>query len=121
MPFFKKADPKVKVIISNGTPIQFEAISNQVGIYPPEGKGMSETLANEFRLCIKGERGGIEEITQQEHANLIELKKKSGPLKPLWREELSSRNFPSIGIPAKGHRPAPPVATANKAAPPPVG
>lgn len=120
MPFFKKVDPKQKVLISTGQYVQFEAVEHRLGIYPPEGKGMSEALANEFRLCIRQERGGITEITQQEYSSLLEQKKKNGPLRPLWREELSSQTFPKLAAVPSQKRSSPPVAGV-KPAPPPVG
>lgn len=92
MRYFKKLSPKIKVLLSNGQWLAFENVDNNWGIYPPEGKGISEMLGNEIRACIAAGRGGITEITPKEYQELVQ-KKNNGPLPKRWREEMAKPNM----------------------------
>lgn len=91
MPYFKKYDPRIKVVISTGESVPFEAVTWEIGVYPPAGKGISEWLAGELRRCIANGVGGMEEITAQEYDDLIK-KKQTDPdgLARPSREELQA-------------------------------
>lgn len=93
MAYFKKiTNPDQKLFISTGQAFQFERIDVSTGIYPHDGQGISPGLAEEIRILIREQRGGIEEITAAEYRALVQ-KKKSGSSKPFWREELSKEMF----------------------------
>lgn len=98
--WFKKIDARIKVQISTGDAVQFEAVSWDIGVYPPEGKGISEWLANELRICIARGVGGITEISREEYLALQE-KKKTDPdgLQRPWREEFKIKSQPSQSSP----------------------
>ena len=89
MRYFKKIDPRIKVMLSGGHWCQFDDCGNNTGIHPREGQGYNEWTANELALCIQKQIGGITEITKEEYDALIEAKKKasSQPSPPRWREE----------------------------------
>lgn len=88
MKYFKKANPDQKVFVSTGEWVKFEPVSHDLGVYPPEGKGISEWLIGELRACIARSVGGMTEITLEEYNDLL-AKKKAEPdgLLPPWREE----------------------------------
>lgn len=104
MAYFRNHDPRVKVFISTGEWVQFEAATWDIGIYPPEGKGISEWLAGELRQCIARGVGGVTEITVQEYEELIKKKQTDpdGLVRPSREEleanfKLNKRVLPSIG------------------------
>lgn len=78
MRYFKKLDPRVKVMLSTGDQVQFEAVTWDVGVYPPEGRGISDWMGNELGTAIVQGRGGMEEITRDEYVALLD-KKKTNP------------------------------------------
>lgn len=85
--YFKKEQPKQSVYLSNGAPLKFEPIDQVWGIYPPEGKGISEWMRDELRAAIARRVGAITEISAKEYTSLIDLKKKQ-PSQKVWREEI---------------------------------
>lgn len=99
MAYFRKEDPRVSLVLMDGSPILFEAVSWDIGVYPPEGRGISENLANQIRLCIANQRGAITEISQQEYQGLIDAKKNSPErMKRPEREELKKTHRPEGNI-----------------------
>lgn len=88
MRYFKKVDPRIKVGLENGAYVQFEAVTWETGVYPPEGKGISEWLGDQLAQCIDRGVGGITEIQQAEYLQLLELKKnpslQSRPTREVW-------------------------------------
>lgn len=88
MKYFRKVDPRIKVVISTGEGVKFEAVSWDVGVYPPEGIGISEFLKNELLTAMAQGRGGMTEITFEEYTALLDKKKTEpdGLLRPS-REE----------------------------------
>lgn len=78
MRYFKKMDPRVKVMLSTGDQVQFEAVTWDTGVYPHEGKGISDWMGNELATAIAQGRGGMEEINRDEYVELLE-KKKTNP------------------------------------------
>lgn len=91
--YFKKSAPAVKVILSTGESLQFEAVSYEEGVYPrAEDQGISERLINELRNCIARGVGGITEISRDEFLELLK-KKQTDPdgLQRPWREEFKPR------------------------------
>lgn len=99
MKFFKKVNPRQALYMSDGAPLQFEDIDRDTGIYPPEGKGMSEAVQKQIEACIAGQRGGVSEIPETEYRELIQ-KKKSTPSRKTWREEWSLGSLPdTVGLP----------------------
>jgi len=101
--FFKKSSPKTKVLLSNGAWLEFENVDHEWGIYPPEGKGISEWMATELRSCISAGRGGLVEIGQAEYLSLIQ-KKKSASSTPRWREELGKSTMLQTAIQSRSAR-----------------
>lgn len=88
MKYYRKVDPNIRVVISTGESVKFEAVSWDTGVYPHEGKGISDWLINELQTAIAQGRGGMTEITFEEYSALL-AKKKAEPdgLSRPWREE----------------------------------
>jgi hypothetical protein len=89
MRYFRKANPKVSVLLSNGTYAQFEKVDHQTAIMAT----VHPFLLAEFEACIQNNRAGIVEIDAEEYARLKDLKKNGGTSKPLWREELTNQEM----------------------------
>lgn len=83
MNLYKKAVPKVPLLLSNGISVRFENIDHEVGIFGTEDEG----LIREIEGCIARHTGGVEKITAEEY-EALKTKKKIA-LKPRWREEFS--------------------------------
>lgn len=91
--YFRKVSPQIKVMISTGEQVQFEAVSHEEGVYPRgEDKGISEFLINELRTCIARGVGGITEIGRDEFLELLK-KKQTDPdgMQAPWREEFKPK------------------------------
>lgn len=93
MAYFKKLDARVRVQISTGDSVQFEAVSWNLAVYPHEGRGISDFLANELRICIARGVGGMTEISLEEY-NSLQEKKKTDPdgMQRPWREEFKVKS-----------------------------
>lgn len=60
--YFKKYSPKVKIFTPQGAPIQMEIIDN-IGYFFTE----DQSLAGGIQKMISQQRGGMEEITEQQY------------------------------------------------------
>src|SRR5512138_2344835 len=79
--FFKKAAPKLGLVLSDGSSLKFEAIDHEVGAMRTE----DPRIIGEVLQAISQHRGGIDEINEAEFVELH--KKKDSSLPPRWREE----------------------------------
>lgn len=77
MRFFKKFDHRTKLLLSNGSWFQFEEAGEWGVIATTDGY-----LINQCNEAIRGERGGVSEITEVEYNTL----KKNKPRARLYRE-----------------------------------
>lgn len=75
MRFFKKSVPKTPLYLSTGSRIVFLDVGNDTAVYSTDNPG----LIAEFEAAIRGERGGIQSITEAEFHGLVEAKKKLTP------------------------------------------
>lgn len=117
--YFKKFDPKIGVVLSDGSKVIFTAVTREVGIFATE----LDKLAGELDACIAKGRGSIERISHDQFKELLEKKTPGDPLKKSWREEWSNSshafNQPgTIALPVAAVDPTTPVA--NEPAPIPV-
>lgn len=81
MNYYKKAVPKVPLVLPNSGGIRFENIDHEWGIFATD----NPDLIRMIETCIVSHQGGVEQITAEEY--LAFKSKKNGSLKPRWREE----------------------------------
>jgi len=97
--YFKKYQPSQAIIFSDGSAFKgFTTINHEIGILATE----DPRIIHELETCMRGQRGGVEKITAQQHLELQSQKKSN--LKPLWREEWQPRKLQPIaqdGLPAR--------------------
>jgi hypothetical protein len=83
--FYKKLDPAVQPVMSNNQHLDFKTLDHLVGYFATD----SQFVQDELALMMSQHRFGLTEITQEEfHADYVQKKTMSQPLKPLWREEM---------------------------------
>lgn len=84
--YFKKLVPSTPIWLSNGTPLRFETVDGNVGYYTTDDFYM----LSELDACLRGNRGGVSEISASDYEEFLKKKEVSGasrrPL-PKSREE----------------------------------
>lgn len=89
MKWYKKFNPSVMVHLSNGRGIKFDTLDNILGFYATDNPG----IISEFETCMREQRGGVMEISQEDFDEQYGSKKKLSPNfrpKPLNREEIAA-------------------------------
>lgn len=87
--YFRKFHPKTVIYLDNGSHVQFDTLDNLMGYYATQ----NEYIQKQFDECIRGQRGGIIEITAEEFESEYAQKKRNSPdfrPPPLKREELAA-------------------------------
>lgn len=87
--YFRKFNPKTVIYLNNGSHVQFDTLDNLMGYYATQ----NEYIQQQFDECVRGQRGGIIEITAEEFERDYAQKKRNSPdfrPPPLKREELAA-------------------------------
>lgn len=84
--YFKSISPSTPLYLSNGSKVTFDDVVGNEGIRAEN----NPAIIQEFEQAIRGQRGGIVEITSAQYSEL--KKKQQGPKSPpILREEINLR------------------------------
>jgi len=111
--FYRKTVVRTPIYLSNGARVSFSDVGNDIGVFETSDIG----LQNEFEVCVRMQRGGVEEIDEATFAALLETKKKSTrPAPPLSRfDQRASAHIPAGAATSAEAVAAKPPATVPKA------
>lgn len=79
---FRKSDPKTKVLMPDGSWLEFSRVDSATGIYHTQDPKVAESL----RILMRKGQGGVDEISEDEFHALLK-KKESQTSTRVWREE----------------------------------